>query len=280
MNQRGNIALYVGLAIVGVVLILGAGVGIRYYNQKQEKPALENKQDQLTQQPKPEELKPVVEDEAKNWKTYRNDEFGFEFQYPKEWGEIILKDGNRATAPSFEGPGEATLKYGPPGIASFVSDKDITFSSSPLNGGFNILNIDPQNPYVIPFNINLLEDKTKLEQIPLGNQGTFLNSHGIKIIGYPDGFSSIDTSVTTFYKFYGDYLEIEGGLGYAPYYGTPEEIEFREYDCNNHEKYGKDPLPGECGIIRWVKDGKTSEKIRNAFNTFHQIVDSFKFISK
>lgn len=32
------------------------------------------------------------EDQYKDWKTYTNEEFGFEFKYPKEWGEIVKKD--------------------------------------------------------------------------------------------------------------------------------------------------------------------------------------------
>ncbi len=53
MNQRGNIALYVGLAIVGVVLVLGAGVGIRYYNQKKATTNLPTEQSETTSQSKP-----------------------------------------------------------------------------------------------------------------------------------------------------------------------------------------------------------------------------------
>jgi hypothetical protein len=30
----------------------------------------------------------TIQDETADWETYRNEEYGFEFQYPKGWGEI------------------------------------------------------------------------------------------------------------------------------------------------------------------------------------------------
>ena len=276
MNQRGNIALYVGLAIVGVILVLGAGVGARYYGQKKASTDLPTTEPPQTSKQKPVETKPIVEDKTKDWKTYRDDELGFEFNYPQELGKVIEKPGIRSTGLeiNFEGAGEATLKYGIPGsISSFIYDKAISFSNSPLSSGFTILKLNPPTGRLSDV-INLLDDKANLEK-----EFSLVNSNGIKIRAYPMGFSSIETDITTFYKFYGDSLEVEGSMGYAPYYGTPEEIELREYDCNNDKKFGKDPVPGkDCGIVLWVKGGKTSDKIRNAFSTFQQVVDSFKFI--
>ena len=36
------------------------------------------------------ELKPEEKIDTSDWKTYRNEKFGFEFRYPRSWGDIIV----------------------------------------------------------------------------------------------------------------------------------------------------------------------------------------------
>jgi hypothetical protein len=45
----------------------------------------------LTKFPEIKKPEKVVGEETANWKTYRNEEYGFEFDYPKEWGSIKLE---------------------------------------------------------------------------------------------------------------------------------------------------------------------------------------------
>lgn len=282
MNQRGNIALYVGLIVVGVVLVLGLGVGVRYYTSKQEKPTLENKQTQSSQQLKSEETKPVAVDEtSNNLKTYRNDEFGFEFSYPPEFGDVVVENGNTTSAevPPCEGPMMKT--YGSKEYLG-VYNVSIKFPKAPAIFGIKFLDLNTPNlPREICDNMGDSVTLSAIQSVPQGIETIVTNKAGIKFVFNPSLSSSIGTDLSgPEYKTRYNNKLVWLSSGYAPYYGTPEAIELREYSCDNTAKYGKDPLYGECGIIRWTKDGKTSEKIRNAFNTLNQIVGSFKFTSK
>ena len=69
--------ILIGLGFLIIVLIIS---GLYFYLQKQgsspkTQESSQNKQDTLSPTPGP----------TANWKTYRNEKYGFEFQYPKEW---------------------------------------------------------------------------------------------------------------------------------------------------------------------------------------------------
>ncbi len=76
MNQKGftNIAL-----VVLVIIIL---LGVVGYFTLMNKPASPN--NVINQQQTNNPVTPTIQDETVNWKTYRNDKFGFEFKYPVE----------------------------------------------------------------------------------------------------------------------------------------------------------------------------------------------------
>jgi len=68
--------------ILAVVLIvcIGAVVGLMGY-------VLTKKQTRV-EAPEVKTPDEIVEDEIADWQTYRNEEFGFEFQYPKDWENV------------------------------------------------------------------------------------------------------------------------------------------------------------------------------------------------
>jgi len=61
------------LNIVGVVIaIVAIGAGVYSMTQKEVAPLVSNEN-------------PVENEELKEWKTYKNEEYGFEFKYPENW---------------------------------------------------------------------------------------------------------------------------------------------------------------------------------------------------
>ncbi|MBU4338530.1 hypothetical protein KKB43_04205 [Patescibacteria group bacterium] len=77
MNQKGISSILIILIIVGVLV----GGGLVWYYQKTL---------QIISKPAP-QVTPV--DETANWKTYRNDEYGFEVKYPTAWEISSDKSG-------------------------------------------------------------------------------------------------------------------------------------------------------------------------------------------
>ncbi|PIQ92948.1 MAG: hypothetical protein COV69_00490 [Parcubacteria group bacterium CG11_big_fil_rev_8_21_14_0_20_39_14] len=67
--------------------------------------------------------KEVVEDETADWKTYRNEEYGFEFEHPQEWGVLTLESQKTEEVYSFNSQNE-TIKtiwyHKPSGIIAFI----------------------------------------------------------------------------------------------------------------------------------------------------------------
>lgn len=79
MNQKGFSSILI--VVIALIIIIGAG---GYFILKQQK---EKTQPQQSPQQSA-EISPtqneVVDDERLGWKTYRNNQFGYEFKLPKE----------------------------------------------------------------------------------------------------------------------------------------------------------------------------------------------------
>lgn len=90
MNQKGISSIVIILIIAGVLAI---GGGVWYWQSQKEKPAACTQDAKLC--PDGSYVSrtgsncefaacPEVKDETANWKTYRNEKYGFEFKYPAE----------------------------------------------------------------------------------------------------------------------------------------------------------------------------------------------------
>ena len=224
--------------------------------------------------------------DTSHWKTYSSKEYGLTFKYPAEWGPVSMLEGNR----KFEGEllcgaGSHAAVYGAPDQVHLY-DIQLIFSNPPVKnsiGGFKVLTYNPQRPGLNLCKennqaINLEKDKKNFEEFPPTvttnelTKNTFTNADGVKVLYYPNWLSGAGSNVNQFYKMYGDGIEVEGGFWYEPLGGTPEGNELEGY-------YKLCDTSRNCvGIIKWAQEGKTSAKIRAAFDMFDAVVRTFKFI--
>lgn len=82
-NQKGNIVLM----IVGIVAILAIGGGVGYFVAKKpvQKEEMKDRVKERVQKQEQKTQQEVEKDETADWKIYRNDDYGFEMKYPKEF---------------------------------------------------------------------------------------------------------------------------------------------------------------------------------------------------
>ncbi|MBI3589546.1 MAG: hypothetical protein HY093_04025 [Candidatus Liptonbacteria bacterium] len=79
---RGGFALVPAILVVLAVLVIGAGAYYFATKTKQPTPASTNQEPQASNLPAPEN---TASNEISNWKTYRNDTYGFSIKYPSDW---------------------------------------------------------------------------------------------------------------------------------------------------------------------------------------------------
>ncbi|MFA6973139.1 MAG: PsbP-related protein [Parcubacteria group bacterium] len=84
MNKKIATEFAFGIIII-IAIIVGGAVWLSG-NQKAEAPTSNVK----TTQPAPQ---PAATDETADWQTYRNEKYGFEFQYPRGWNVKEIQDG-------------------------------------------------------------------------------------------------------------------------------------------------------------------------------------------
>src|SRR3990167_10610520 len=49
------------------------------------------------------DLDPEVREQVEDWPRYANEEFGFNFRYPKHWGEVVIKKQSEESDDSVQG---------------------------------------------------------------------------------------------------------------------------------------------------------------------------------
>lgn len=87
---------------VGIVLLLAIAIGVIFWLQDKESQVPVATQPVQQQVPAPAAQQPIEPvDETAGWQTYRNEKYGFEFKYPKDWvfsdaadGQTVFHSGN------------------------------------------------------------------------------------------------------------------------------------------------------------------------------------------
>ena len=107
--------------LILLILAVLVGGGILVWVEKQEVPSIE-----LFEIKKPEKIvkeEPRPENETANWKTYRNEEYGFEIKYPEDWDWTIIKEV--PNYPIMFGPEDIIAKVRE-SLQNIENDKDLT----------------------------------------------------------------------------------------------------------------------------------------------------------
>jgi hypothetical protein len=211
--------------------------------------------------------------------TYSNEEYGFAFDYPEAWGHVVITDSKR-TDNTFCGAGGVAFKYG--GTWA-MQDKQISFSHLPVdyNSHFGILSFDETNPIVWRCkeeggSMDIGKEKQLvLDALQSGTSTQVLtNAQGVTIANWGLSYGA-GSNVDQNYAIFHNGMRISGGLGFAPYYGTPESEEIQTFYNKCTELADTQP---DCYPIReWAKQGVTAQTMREMFSQFDKVMQSFRF---
>lgn len=282
MEKTQKKVLWIGMTVVlflGVVLVVSYQYGkslnmssIQDVPQIQEKsvPPLEDSGEKSNS---------VVAEPIENWKTYQSKDLGLSFDYPADWGAVVVENDNRnsISLPPCEVPLPMMINSAKKyqwGLYNAV----LRFSSAPINLEIKLLDLNiPNNPSKV---CNFKGDSVTISTIQpkIQNDNVLVvNKSGVKFISDPSLFNSLNTSLEgpTYTARYKNKLVWIGAV-FVPYANTPEEIELRGYvntpECRGGNAYNADK---GCGIIAWYQTGKTAEKIRTSFESLKELVQTF-----
>ena len=278
MNQKGNVILWVGVVVIGMILALGVGMGIKYYQEKaitipEAQSALIATTTTPTQASSQSSI-PI--NETGSWKTYINKDLNISFEYLAKWGEPIISssvvDLSRCSGASMKTYFPDLFRY---------SDQ-ITFSGRDSDHLYiGLVRFDQANPNGCDDSgvVNLIEKKNEFLAQPIGIEedfngfktGTFKNDQDNMVSYYPDFYDSIGTGIAQFYVSYGSNLLVQAVISFNPFYGSEESNELKNYECTSEEKYGT------CGLTEWLRKGESSASLRIDFDGLDHLMRTFKF---
>lgn len=154
----------IALAIGSILVLVVAGVLVWRMKENQEelKPSFQKPVQSALEQSKETSTDIVARNlDISKWKTYRNEEYGFEFQYPEEMFEIFL--GENEVFPDSDAPKAFSLS-----LNLFFNVNNNTVRTPILDISFNEL----ENDYVA-----LMNADAKCTEVLVGNRKGNLCGH-------------------------------------------------------------------------------------------------------
>ncbi len=202
--------------------------------------------------------------------TYKSSEYGPEFTYPKSWGQVVIKDGNKVC------PEEDTYRTGD---TLNVFDWEFSFPDTNLPGSESFIRTGVRTYELDPKNLNACGDEFLLKLankkiVPEALSSFRLSSTTIKsgLSGtYNRQASRLNTESRTQYTFFvsgtsGVIHIIQAYASFIPYFDSPELKEMEQ-------KYGGD-------MLRYLSAGETAENIRTHLEKFKKMAESLKFFAE
>ncbi len=114
------------LVIAVLVLILAGGGTYLALNSKSKLPPIVSKEYPIsTPSPTLTSVSTPAPDETANWKTYKNEKIGFQFDYPLKYSKLRNEDRSTGKFKDFNGVDEKRdVVFGEPLTLSFINDND------------------------------------------------------------------------------------------------------------------------------------------------------------
>lgn len=200
--------------------------------------------------------------------SYKNSEYGPEFTYPKSWGEVEIKEGNKFC------PEEDTYRT----IDTLtVFDREYSFpeikipgSDSMIRTGVRTYELDPKklNDCGGDFLLKIANKEILPEALSSVRLNSITNINGLWGI-YNSKASRLDTEARTQYTFFiksqtSDIIYVvQPYTSFIPYFGSPELIEMEQQFPTDIDKY--------------IAEGKTAENIRKHFEEFRSMAEKLTF---
>lgn len=198
--------------------------------------------------------------------SYKNSEYSPSFTYPKSWGEVALKEGNKI-CPEEDGYRTSDSLQ--------VFDWEFGFAEIKLPGSESFIQMGIRTYELDPENLNNCGDDFHLkiarkEIMPEALSSVRLNSVTLKsgLSGtYNTQASRLNTEARAQYTLFvlqnSKIYILQPYLSFIPYFGSPELVEMEQ-------EFGGD-------MDRYIEKGKTAESIRKYLEEFTKMTESLNF---
>lgn len=161
-KQKESLAILMAKAIMVVAIIasFGAVLGVAGYLAKNKQTI--NQEPEVSVAPKSETANQII-DETADWKTYRNEEYGFEVKYPKS---LILSQNNNYNGSNNQMLDKVLLKL------NENSDNFITINRFEIGEGQTFEDVIAENSW-LPGGGTRHEDFSKFKLVEIGDNSYY-----------------------------------------------------------------------------------------------------------
>ena len=203
---------------------------------------------------------------ATEYVSYKSSEYSPEFTYPKSFGKVTIKEGNKTCPEEYGYRTEESLN---------VFDWEFSFSEIKLQGsdsmirtGIRTYELDPKklNDCGDDFLLKIANKEIVPETLSSFRLISTTNPNGLWGTYNPEA-SRLNTEARIQYTFFikqysGIIYIVQPYTSFIPYFDSPELIEMEQKFAGNMNEY--------------LQDGVTAENIRKHFEEFRKVAESLK----